>query len=135
MEWSIVILVIGLAWVFRVILATLQINHYQRRINELIKNRRQGFFGTGISSGRLYRSIVMLTTDNEGTITDAELMKGYTLFARVAPFQGVVGRNINGLVMEKNSCEFDHNTRKALSDAANLIVKEMRKHNKDEKVI
>ena len=126
MDWKILLIAIIIAWTLRIILTAYQVRNYRRRMSALVKNKKAGYFGTGISSGLIRAgSIVLLATNDDGYVTNAERMKGRTVFARFQRFQDVIGMHVSDLANDAAIPEFGPRTRKALGDAANLILGKM----------
>jgi len=127
MDWKILLIAIVVAWVVRAVLTTFQVNNYRQQISSLIKNRKDGYIASGISSGWIHAgAIVLIIADKDGVITDAERMKGRTVFARFESFKELFGLNVNDLPGTLSDRGFDKNTNKALMKAIDLIEEKMK---------
>ncbi|HHY42496.1 MAG TPA: transcriptional regulator [Thermoanaerobacterales bacterium] len=93
--WIKVLWLAVIGWVLQGILAYFQIKNFQKQLEEL---RKKGRVGLGIVKGRFGRGvIVILCINNEGIITDAQIMSGTTVFARFVPFNILKNRNITDI--------------------------------------
>lgn len=93
--WIRLMILIGILWMIQVVLTYFQIKHYHKRIMEL---KRKGRVGIGSIKGKLTPGvIIILATNLRGTIVDAEIMKGLSVFARFKKVKELIGQNINNL--------------------------------------
>jgi glucitol operon activator protein len=92
-----------------------QVKHYQSRIREL---RKKGAIGIGTVKGKLRAGIIIIILAvKNGHVADAEIMKGYSVFARFKRIPGLVGKRVNKLL------EHNFNLSKAEKKALEIAVK------------
>lgn len=80
--------------VFMVIQATgtyVQVRQYKKAVRRLHK---KGNVGIGSRRSKLKNNIVIIACDNEGTIVDAELMEGLTVFTKFRRIPDIIGKNV-----------------------------------------
>lgn len=112
--WHRVLFVIGLFWILQVIMTYFQVKHYQSRIREL---RKKGAIGIGTVKGKLRAGVIIILAVKNGHVADAEIMKGYSVFARFKRMPGLVGKKVNELL------ENNFNMSKAEKKALEIAVK------------
>ncbi len=110
-----VIVALAVGWVIQMSLAYRQANVFQRQVRSL---RARGPTATGRSGSRL-RGIVYCTiaVDDDGRVAGAELLRGYTVFARPRTFPELVGCPLGDLVARDSSI-----TDRATADAARTLL-------------
>jgi DNA-binding transcriptional regulator of glucitol operon len=81
---------IAVAWVLQIWMSSSQMRRFNKRSHELAKTG--DFMSVGLA-GTTYRRKVytILVVDREGTVTAAEELAGFTVFANTRPLHGVVG--------------------------------------------
>ncbi|WP_232696449.1 transcriptional regulator GutM [Brevibacillus daliensis] len=91
-------LLIGLfvvMWVLQAYLSIRQAKHYRVQMNEL-RQQSSGYLGVGVHKKRFsVGSVVMITTNLEGIITQAKGMTGVTVFARFKLIPDLIGMHVN----------------------------------------
>lgn len=98
--WGWFIVVFAGVWLLQIILTKSQMKNYQMTIKKL-SNRASGYLGVGIEKQKLgIGVIVILVTDNEGTVVESQLMRGVTVFSRFEDFAKYNGLSLHEL---KNS--------------------------------
>lgn len=128
MNWKWLLLFIAAAWALQGLLTSWQMRNFRRRFAELSRNATDGYLGVGSSAGRIRAgAVVLIVTDTEGTITQAECMTGRTVFARFEPLPEVVGMNVDQLGSGAPAvlAEMPKNPRQAAVMAAELVQKKM----------
>lgn len=83
--------------VFMVIQATgtyVQVRQYKKAVRRLHK---KGNVGIGSRRSKLKNNIVIIACDSEGTIVDAELMEGLTVFTKFKQIPDIIGKNVFSL--------------------------------------
>lgn len=89
-RYGFLFLLIALAWVLQLALSLLQTRRFHRRIAEL----RNGSFATatGIAGNNWKRKVYgVLVVDENYTVTNAEIMAGFTVFANLKPVPELAG--------------------------------------------
>lgn len=92
-------LVVALAWILQLALSLLQTRRFHRRIAEL----RTGSFATatGFAGSNWKRKVYgVLVVDENYTVTHAEKLAGFTVFANLKPVPELVGLSIHRLEQE-----------------------------------
>jgi glucitol operon activator protein len=113
-------ILIGILWLVQVVLTYFQVTHYNKRILEL---KNKGIVAIGRSKGVINAgAIVILATDEDGRIVDAEIMKGISVFARFRKMRKLIGKHIEEV--SENLGSFRGQERKAVEKAVeDLILK------------
>lgn len=112
-------------WMLQIGFSYLQQKNYHKVLNKS-KTRKDGYLGVGIEKAKfnLGSGIIMVViTDDSGTILDCQQMAGYTVFARFRPLKKVIGQSREfalGNVRGKRK-------KKAFQQALTLIDKEKQK--------
>lgn len=79
-------------WILQGVLTYFQVKNYRTRSTEL---RKKGDVYTGKAKGRLREGcIVMLVVEKDGTIIDAEEMRGITVFSKFKTIKSIIGKSI-----------------------------------------
>ncbi|MDN5352315.1 MAG: glucitol operon activator protein [Clostridiales bacterium] len=77
-------------WIAQGLLTVLQIQHYRKRVAEL---KKKGKVLVGQKKGKLKAgSIVLIALNEDGVISDAEEMRGFTVFTKFKKLNAVVGK-------------------------------------------
>ncbi len=117
----ILVVMLFLSWGLQSFLSILQTKKVFKRIKEL---RALGRVGIG-ASGTIYKRRVytLLAVDQNDIVTNAEVLSGWTVFAKLKPIDGLKGISLHDLV--ENS-EGNHSITKkefeALKVAANYLL-------------
>ncbi len=108
----VLIVMLFLGWGLQSILSILQLKKVFRRINEL-----RGFGRVGIgTSGNIYKRKVygFLVVDQYDTIINAEVLSGWTVFAKLKPFDTLKGIGLQDFI---ENFKADKGTSKKILDA------------------
>lgn len=93
-RYGFLFLLIALAWILQLALSLLQTRRFHRRITEL----RKGSYATatGLAGNNWKRKVYgVLVVDEDYTVTNAEMMAGFTVFANLKPVPELVGLSID----------------------------------------
>lgn len=75
-----------------VVFSYLHISHYRKILKQMM-TKKEGYFGMGVVQSKLRsKKIVVLTTDQDGVITECQALSGMTVFARFKAQPGLVGQ-------------------------------------------
>lgn len=112
---------LGVGWVLQLILAVHQMRRFYKRFGEL---RRLGRTAMGIG-GSTYRgrAYALIASDSRGRVVAAEVMRGFTVFARPRPLTAVTGWSLRAVSAGPPS-ELPMNSRRALMAAATTLLGE-----------
>jgi DNA-binding transcriptional regulator of glucitol operon len=115
------------AWVVRIWLSNRQLVHYQRQVRAMSAPGR-GFVG----SGRSYRrgggagAIAIISTDADGLIQRATVMRGRTVFAAFHDLDALRGVPVSRLIEGEGVAATTHRgTADALRQAAEAVARTM----------
>lgn len=92
-RYGFLFLLIALAWILQLALSLLQTRRFHRRIAEL----RRGSYATatGLAGNNWQRKVYgVLVVDEDYTVTHAEMMAGFTVFADLKPVPELAGLSI-----------------------------------------
>lgn len=124
-EYQNIIFLLAACWMLQIGLAYLQQKNYHKILNSS-QEQRKGYLGIGIQKAKfnLGSGIIMLVvTDEAGTILDCQQMTGYTVFARFRPLKKIIGQSPDmALATLKGTRK-----RRAFQQALTLINKEKQK--------
>jgi glucitol operon activator protein len=122
--WGVIILIFVGLWGLQIGLTYFQSKHYKETLSEM-SNRPSGFLGVGVVKQKLgVGSVIILTCDQEGKITEAREMSGVTVFARFKPASQLIGHSIE---LHEQEMENPNNRMKAITMAISNIRKQMEK--------
>ncbi len=120
---------LALMWVVQSLLTVWQSNRFMKRFREL---RQDGAAAIG-SSGTKYKGRVytVLVVDSEKKIVHAELLSGWTVFAKTKPVDELIGVSLDELMDEENELPVKKKVLAAFQHAGGMIIK---KENPDAEV-
>lgn len=117
--WKTVVFLFLIGWISQGVLSYFQIKNYRQRIKQL---KRKGYIGIGNIRKKLGRGMILLLVSNaDGIIIDAEEMKGISVFARFRKNEKFVGYSLADL----ENLTIDNKTLKKAVDKAVEQIKEM----------
>ncbi|MGQ0286369.1 transcriptional regulator GutM [Pasteurellaceae bacterium 22721_9_1] len=83
------ILIAIVAWVLQIILGGIQVSRFNRAFSALSK---KGRIGVGRTKGRFKAKVVIaIAFDDDLTVVDALMMKGFTVFSSPQPVPELIG--------------------------------------------
>ncbi|MBL1229355.1 transcriptional regulator [Enterococcus sp. BWB1-3] len=124
-EYLNLIVLLVSCWLLQLFFSYIQHKNYQKVINEN-KYRQSGYLGVGIAKTKFNLgkgSILILVTDDAGTILDFQEMSGFTVFSRFKKKETYIGKNAEGLLNEITNKQ----RLRAYEQALGLIKKEIMK--------
>lgn len=124
-EYQNLIFLLVACWMLQIGFSFLQQKNYHRIINKS-KAHGVGYLGVGIEKTKfnLGSGIIMIViTDDNGTILDCQQMSGYTVFARFRPLKKTIGQSAEVALADLKGKK----RRKAFQQALTLIDKEKQK--------
>lgn len=97
---AILMIAILSAWVLQFVMSFFQMRRFYGRVSLL---RKDGLTAIGMS-GSVYkrRLYTVLTVDEEDTIKHAEQLYGWTVFTRLRPVEGLVGKKMQAILADPN---------------------------------
>lgn len=94
-------LVVILLLILNVITSIKHSNYYKKTVNEILKEKDNGYLGIGMTQSAFKaRSIVLLVANRKGIIEECQVMTGLTIFAKFKRYSGIEGYDI-GSIPEK----------------------------------
>jgi DNA-binding transcriptional regulator of glucitol operon len=117
--YSVIIIVLVLAWVIQYLLSFWQLRRFYKRIHEL---RRYGSVWIG-KEGSAWkgRQYAVLVVNKEKVITKVEQFSGWTVLATLKPVSGLEGRPICDLLDDSIELPVSRKMRLALRNAVKYI--------------
>ena len=99
---AILMIAILSAWVLQFVMSFFQMRRFYGRVSLL---RKDGLTAIGMS-GSVYkrRLSTVLTVDEEDTIKHAEQLYGWTVFTRLRPVEGLVGKRCRQSLLIRMIC-------------------------------
>lgn len=128
-EYAFLFLGLAAAWVVQSLLSVWQSNRFMKRFREL---RKDGTASIG-SAGSKYkgRAYSVLVVDSEKKIVHAELLSGWTVFAKAKSVSGLIGVSLDDLMDEEKEFAVRKKPLAAFRHAGSIIIK---KENPDAEV-
>ena len=96
MTWETGLLLFGVCWALQIAGTVLQMRHYRGVLDGLSSRWTDGFVGSGSARARFGRgAITILVVSPEGTVRQALVMQGRTVWAKFKPFPMLIGLDID----------------------------------------
>jgi glucitol operon activator protein len=112
--WHTVMLLFIIAWFLQIIMTYFQSRHYQQTLKEMAA-QGSGFLGVGVVKKRLgVGSVVILVTDTDYVVTNAQVLSGVTVFGRFQKADRFIGRQIDEIEQGNGAHSSVHAARKAV---------------------
>lgn len=130
MQYSGLIFLLVSFWLMQFYLSIRQTKDYNRVIKEM-KQYRSGHLGVGIARSKFNigpGTVMIVVTNEEGTILDLREMSGISVFARFKANKKIIGQSITALSL----ASFRKTQKRALSEALTFINTERSKGNLQE---
>ncbi len=106
-------------WVVQILLAHRQAIAVTRRIAEM---RRRGTVAVGMGRARLRgRTYAIVSVDREDRVIDAQVLRGWSLFAEPRPIPGLAGQSLFMLDDERIAPSKDPALRAAINQALTTL--------------
>ncbi|WP_022793495.1 transcriptional regulator GutM [Marinococcus halotolerans] len=132
--WGYFIAAFVVIWLIQFYLTFRQMKYYNNMIASMGR-RPSGYLGTGIDKRLLgIGTVLLLVTNEAGTVIDARIMRGVTVFARFAEAPELMGESIHDLKKqweaEGAAGKKKHPKRAHLMAAQQILAEQKRKHKK-----
>ena len=113
---------LGVVWMFQMLLSTWQMKRFYARIAQL---RRKGRVAIG-KAGTAWRlrQYAVVVVNKQNTVVAVERLSGLTIFARLRPVEGLVGRPLEALIDDSVALPVSNKFRLALKDAAGYLLED-----------
>lgn len=125
-DWQGVLVALAGAWAVQALLTYRQIAHYRTLLRRIYASRSRGFLGSGrIRHGWRGGAVVILLADEHGTIVDAWVLRGVSVFARFQREEVWNGRHARELAAVDSSDPSVPLVHRAAAEAAQQIAARM----------
>lgn len=125
-DWRAIVLALAVAWAVQALLTYRQILHYRTTLQRLYTSRSRGFLGSGrCRQGWRGGAVVVLLADEKGTVVDAWVLRGASVFARFQREGVWNGRHVREIAMVDPSDRSVSPIHRAASEAARQVITRM----------
>lgn len=116
------ILVLAVLWVLQIVGTYFQMRHYRRVLGRITQEESSGYVGVGNAKARFGKGVILiLVTNNGGSVVRALRMRGMTVFARFKDVPEFVGMKLADLRDEERKGPYEAATMLAARRAVEQI--------------
>jgi len=128
-QWAYLLGTFGVLWFVQVIGTVLQMRHYRRVLAQITSTWQDGFVGVGNARAKLGKGVIMiLVASPEGSIREALVMRGRTVFATFKPVPELQNGSLQDLRGGNLPANLSHGERQALERAIAQIDQTSQRH-------
>jgi len=121
-----IVLALAVAWAAQAVLTYRQILHYRATLQRLYTSRSRGFLGSGrCRQGWRGGAVVVLLADEKGTVVDAWVLRGTSVFARFRREGVWNGRHVREIAKIDPSDRSVSPLHRAAAEAARQVITRM----------
>jgi glucitol operon activator protein len=111
------------AWFLQIALSFIQNRHYQQTVREMA-HQGSGFLGVGVAKRRFgIGSVVILVTDRNQVVTQAQELTGVTVFGRFKPAADFIGRSLTEFAELSDQHSRQHAVKRAAEQIHMQVMK------------
>lgn len=116
-----IIFILIIIFILQILLRWKQVKYYNDKVNEIYYKHESGYMGIGIDKGRFHgRNIVVIVVDENNFIKEAQILSGYSVFAKFKTMEDLIGEYLDTILDKKSYLKY----KKSINNAIEQINRE-----------